>query len=52
MKVLRHAAGEAAARHVKFLPELAPVNLALTEGAVGAGAVDHQGVQVQSYPKV
>ena len=34
--------------YVKFLPELAPVNLALTEGTVGAGAIDHLGVQVES----
>jgi catechol 2,3-dioxygenase-like lactoylglutathione lyase family enzyme len=37
--------------YVKFLPELGPVNLALSEGlaAVGAGgAVDHVGIQVDS----
>jgi catechol 2,3-dioxygenase-like lactoylglutathione lyase family enzyme len=38
--------------YVKFLPELAPVNLALTEGAVGAGAIDHFGVQVESTQDV
>jgi catechol 2,3-dioxygenase-like lactoylglutathione lyase family enzyme len=36
--------------YVKFLPELAPVNLALSEGgpAAGDGAVDHLGIQVGS----
>jgi catechol 2,3-dioxygenase-like lactoylglutathione lyase family enzyme len=38
--------------YVKFLPEFAPVNLALTEGAVGAGAIDHLGVQVESTQDV
>lgn len=38
--------------YVKFLPELAPVNLALTEGAIGAGAIDHLGVQIASPESV
>ncbi len=38
--------------YVKFLPEFAPINLALTEGGVGRGGVDHLGVQVDSSDKV
>src|SRR5262245_56108563 len=40
--------------YVKFLPELGPVNLALTEGgsAAGAGAVSHLGVQLDSSAEV
>ena len=39
--------------YVKFLPEWAPVNLALsTGGPVGAGTVDHVGVQVDSVETV
>ena len=35
--------------YVKFLPDFAPVNLALSEGrSPSAGAVDHLGVQVDS----
>ena len=35
--------------YVKFLPEWAPVNLALsTGGPAGAGTIDHVGVQVDS----
>jgi lactoylglutathione lyase len=35
--------------YLKFLPEWAPVNLALsTGGPVGAGTIDHVGVQVDS----
>ena len=35
--------------YVKFLPDWAPVNLALSEGhAVGEGVVDHVGIQVDS----
>src|SRR6266542_4686544 len=35
--------------YVKFLPEWAPVNLALSSGrSAGEGAVDHVGVQVDS----
>src|SRR5262245_43569713 len=36
--------------YVKFLPEFAPLNLALTEGGAtaGDGAVDHLGIQVDS----
>ncbi len=35
--------------YVKFLPDFAPVNLALTEGrAVAEAAVDHLGIQVES----
>src|SRR5439155_7599983 len=35
--------------YVKFLPEWAPVNLALsTGGHIGAGTIDHVGVQVES----
>src|ERR1700675_3231241 len=35
--------------YVKFLPEWAPVNLALSSGGhAGAGVVDHVGVQVDS----
>ena len=35
--------------YVKFLPEWAPVNLALsTGGHIGAGTIDHVGVQVDS----
>ena len=41
------------AGYVKFLPEWAPVNLALsTGGSAGAGAVDHVGVQVDSPASV
>jgi catechol 2,3-dioxygenase-like lactoylglutathione lyase family enzyme len=37
------------AGYFKFLPEWAPVNLALTEGrSSGAGIVDHVGIQVDS----
>ena len=40
--------------YVKFLPEWAPVNLALSIGGghVGAGTVDHVGVQVDSVETV
>ena len=39
--------------YVKFLPEWAPVNLALsTGGPVGAGTIDHVGVQVDSVETV
>jgi catechol 2,3-dioxygenase-like lactoylglutathione lyase family enzyme len=39
--------------YVKFLPEWAPVNLALsTGGPVGAGTIDHVGVQVDSVGSV
>src|SRR5438477_3104218 len=38
--------------YVKFLPDFAPLNLALTEGTVGAGAIDHLGVQVESTETV
>ena len=39
--------------YVKFLPEWAPVNLALsTGGPVGAGTIDHVGVQVGSVGTV
>jgi lactoylglutathione lyase len=39
--------------YVKFLPEWAPVNLALsTGGPVGAGTIDHVGVQVDSVESV
>jgi catechol 2,3-dioxygenase-like lactoylglutathione lyase family enzyme len=38
--------------YVKFLPEWAPVNLALSPGAVGAGTIDHVGVQVDSVETV
>src|SRR5262249_19089964 len=39
--------------YVKFLPEWAPVNLALsTGGPVGAGTIDHVGVQVDSVATV
>jgi catechol 2,3-dioxygenase-like lactoylglutathione lyase family enzyme len=35
--------------YVKFLPNWAPVNLALSEGPAGAkGVIDHVGVQVES----
>ena len=35
--------------YVKFLPEWAPVNLALSDGhAMGEGVIDHVGVQVDS----
>jgi lactoylglutathione lyase len=35
--------------YAKFLPEFAPINLALSTGAVGPGsAVDHLGIQVDS----
>ena len=35
--------------YVKFLPDLAPINLALSEGGRGVGGtVDHLGVQVES----
>ena len=36
--------------YAKFLPELGPINLALSEGAAGgpAGPVNHMGVQVES----
>ena len=42
------------AGYVKFLPEWAPVNLALSTGggSAGAGAVDHVGVQVDSPASV
>ena len=40
---------KAKAGYVKFLPEWAPVNLALSTGRSGSdGAVDHVGVQVDS----
>jgi lactoylglutathione lyase len=39
--------------YVKFLPEWAPVNLALsTGGPSGAGTIDHVGVQVDSVETV
>ena len=39
--------------YVKFLPEWAPVNLALSSGGhVGAGTIDHVGVQVDSVDSV
>jgi lactoylglutathione lyase len=39
--------------YVKFLPDWAPVNLALsTGGHLGAGTIDHVGVQVDSVPVV
>ena len=39
--------------YVKFLPDWAPVNLALsTGGPVGVGTIDHVGVQVDSVPVV
>jgi catechol 2,3-dioxygenase-like lactoylglutathione lyase family enzyme len=39
--------------YVKFLPEWAPVNLALSTGrSVGEGVVDHVGVQVDSPASV
>jgi len=39
--------------YVKFLPEWAPVNLALsTGGSSGAGTIDHVGVQVDSVDTV
>jgi catechol 2,3-dioxygenase-like lactoylglutathione lyase family enzyme len=39
--------------YVKFLPAWAPVNLALsTGGPVGAGTIDHVGVQVDSIETV
>lgn len=39
--------------YVKFLPEWAPVNLALSAGgATGAGTIDHVGVQVAAVPTV
>ena len=39
--------------YVKFLPEWAPVNLALsTGGPSGAGTIDHVGVQVDSVEMV
>ena len=39
--------------YVKFLPEWAPVNLALsTGGPSGAGTIDHVGVQVDSVATV
>ena len=39
--------------YVKFLPEWAPVNLALSPGGpVGAGSIDHVGVQVASVETV
>lgn len=40
------------ADYLKFLPEFAPVNLALTPGKVGIGGVDHLGVQVESTETV
>jgi catechol 2,3-dioxygenase-like lactoylglutathione lyase family enzyme len=39
--------------YVKFLPEWAPVNLALsTGGPIGAGTIDHVGVQVETVETV
>src|SRR5438445_12035459 len=39
--------------YVKFLPEWAPVNLALsTGGPIGAGTIHHVGVQVDSVETV
>ena len=39
--------------YVKFLPEWGPVNLALSAGGpIGAGTIDHVGVQVESVPAV
>ena len=41
------------AGYVKFLPEWAPVNLALSDGgAAGAGTIDHVGVQVAAVDTV
>ena len=42
------------AGYAKFLPELGPLNLALSQGLPReiAGAVDHMGVQVESTEKV
>ena len=41
------------AGYVKFLPEWAPVNLALSGGGTaGAGTIDHVGVQVDAVPTV
>ena len=41
------------AGYVKFLPEWAPVNLALSGGgAAGAGTIDHVGVQVDAVGTV
>ena len=38
---------------MKFLPEWAPVNLALSGGGTaGAGTIDHVGVQVDAVPTV
>jgi lactoylglutathione lyase len=39
--------------YVKFLPDWAPVNLALsTGGPIGAGTIDHVGVQVDAIETV
>jgi SAM-dependent methyltransferase/catechol 2,3-dioxygenase-like lactoylglutathione lyase family enzyme len=40
--------------YVKFLPEFAPVNLAISEGrpAAGPSPIDHVGIQVDSSPTV
>src|SRR5688572_4335048 len=39
--------------YVKFLPELAPINLALSQGEAGAGkTVDHLGFQVETREAV
>src|SRR2546429_9925587 len=39
--------------YVKFLPDFAPINLALTEGAASVGGrVDHVGFQVDSSERV
>jgi catechol 2,3-dioxygenase-like lactoylglutathione lyase family enzyme len=39
--------------YVKFLPDMAPVNLALSEGRpAGEGVIDHVGIQVDSTPTV
>ena len=39
--------------YVKFLPDWAPVNLALSPGGpIGAGTIDHVGVQVDAIETV
>jgi lactoylglutathione lyase len=39
--------------YVKFLPEWAPVNLALSPGgSIGAGTIDHVGIQVDAVETV
>src|SRR5262249_2604938 len=52
-KFLGGAPGKGRQDSVKFLPEWAPVNLALsTGGPNGAGTIDHVGVQVESVETV